>query len=1035
VVGGLIAFGIYVANLPPKPTNEARKETDPVPTPITSSSITVPSVTKPDEGIKDTKPIPTNPIPTKMATVPLKVTTAELLKTAKVSITNDPLKAVNELIELAGRYQTGEPYQPESLLLAAECYRKLLETEPKRVELKGNYASYAQQYFKGRSSLLKDDSEKIDWIVGSQVALLSNEQEPWTLAYRIEKLLHQDKLDVAEEAMLQRFANVLPNQLKDLGGYGRYLQGAIAAKLKNASSAAEAFLKLEKDDITWSPARTKLITTTLEPRLNEHRSKAFQLDQWQQPIKSATDANAWLDLISKFEAWKLNTSGSSETRWLKLLVEATTTKDIASAKDFIKRWPSEEPPAALRMPLAQQLFVLMRIAKEPAEAILPVVSQLFRSLPTMTGSKLSAEETVKLYDGWIQEVSMLTRLANLKGSTADELAKLFGARAQLILENTHATWVRKENRLATAERDLAEALTLTDKRGTPDRAGYLVWQAFAKRELKRSEWKTLASRNKPSNVPPSAVPVLYFLLGNVQLEEARLAKTREARLKLVEEATTQFKNQITESKEKSELNHWLNLGKLGVSQCYLENANYLEMTDRNREGCRKLLEESIKLATEVVKDPQAAHHRADAELALGNACEDFGLLLDEPRHDQAIGHFSTAITLLKDHPLEAKALMNRARAMYRSEDKKHDQQLDEDIRYALTLKPEGDIASELYVLKGLRERLARKYVEARASFDTAINRAASKLFKDDARCKLLELVINLPLSSADMNSSTKMKGRADDIKNLLINVDEVDPQVRDEAEYQVINAWNELDNCYLSLIRLSTQTKDQKVNKDFFWEYLHQLKISKDEMAHWHAAKQEGRLAYYETKIQEAWSSFDMNGGFDQAFEKLVKMPIRERKRKQFAFYSMALNRYDLLLDRSEPLKKHLEESIKQVDRICKFIPESDINAIAFQGFSGLTRFLYWWRHTAQDVDEATREKVRNEARSILEKTLNKTTRNKYAWRWAYALSQLEEKEAKKQAYIAQAIELLGGLTELDISKEQKDVFLSGLERLKKPLK
>lgn len=1036
VVGGIIALGVMMG-LNPKPTNTAQPSssdisTSTAPLPSVAATNTAPVATK-------TAPMETKTNPASTTTTkepePAKVTAKEVLANARKAVASDPKRAAKELLDLAGRYQATEaPFDSESLELAADCYAKLEETEPTRQELRDAYSNYAHEYFNKRSSLLKDDSSEIAWMKGAKVSRLSSEQEPWTLAYRIENILHQIKLNVNDETELLKLSNAMtPKQRATLGKYGDYLQGAMAARLNQPKRAIEAFLKLDNNPASfkWTDNRKSLIISTVQPKLAEHQQRAFQLKQWRTPIASVDDAQTYVNICKKLESWQ-GTKPTKEEGLLSLLVEANGTTTPEQAKDLLKRWPVQETandtkvPEPLTLALYHQQFHLLKIAKEPEEAKLAVADRLYAALQSQESALLTNEEMLKLFDSWLTEISSLTRVSSLKPTERQQLAHIFAGRGKLIIENHYTPWLRKTPRLAAAQDDLETALKLMNEPQSTVSRGLMIWQAYAKRELKQTDWQTGIKSINPSNAPTDALPVLRILLGNINLEKARTSKKRDERLDLVGKATEQFTKVINENKDDNAKLYWLNLGRLGASQSYLEHANYLEIGDKNREACRDYLNLAVKHANDVSRSPNADLFKADLEMALGNAKEDFGLLLDEPRHAEAIKHFSTAITALQGHPLQAKALMNHARAMIRSDVNSYEVEIDSDLKQALALNPQGDIASELLVLKAGRERLARKFKEAKASYQLAVKKAVTKQFKDDANCKLLELAMSLPFN---VTSTTDLQNRTKEIIGALLNLDEMDPQLQNEAEYLMINAWNELDNCYLLLILKGIDTA---ANDELFWKNLNQLKLSTSTLAAWHAAKQEGKyLFHHKQNIQQAWSAFDMNGTFDQAISTMQAMSSKQAQRNKVAFYTLAINKYDLLINRSDPLKKHLEESTRQADRITEILKEDDPYRVTFLGFAGLTRFLHY-RNPPQELTDAAKDKLKKEAISKLEQALKTTRKNLYAWRWAFAMSQMLTDEDKKNGYVKDAIEMLKGLTEAEMSAEQKKVFMTGLEKFLK---
>ncbi len=1041
VIGGIIALGVYVASNP-KITDTSLSSNGIASASINSSTATTPSNTAPVDTapiVKDTKPIPSAPSLTKNTpspTVPtapinIKPTTKQLLANAKKTLTSNPKQTATELLELAGRYQAAEsPFDKESLELAADCYGKLQETEPQRHELRSAYSSYAHEYFKDRSTLLKDDG-KLDWIAGSKVSPLSSEHEPWTLAYRIEKVLHQDTLKPVDEAELSRLSSALTQaQIATLGKYGEYLRGAIAARLSNRKAATEAFLKLDKDPaaFAWSEPRQTLIVSTVQPTLAEHQQRAFQFKKWNSPIASAHDAQAYVNISKKLESWQ-GTKPSEEETLLCLLVEANEATTPEQARDLLKRWPAQvtgKTPETMPLALNHQQFQLLKTAKETEELKLASASKLYTVILSLESASLPKEDMLKLFDSWLTEIASLTRVSNLKPTERQQLAMIFAGRGKLIIDNHYAPWLRKTTRLAEAQDDLKTALNLLNAPDSTVSRGLAIWQAFAKRELKQPDWQAGIKSISISNAPTDALPVLRLLLGNINLEKARTSKKRDERLVLVGKATEQFTNLINETKNDTTRTYWLNLGRLAASQAYLEHANYLEIGDKDREACRKYLTDAANSAKDVGGSPNADLFKADVEMALGNAKEDFGLLLNDPKHDEAIQHFKNAIIALKGDRLQAKALMNRARAMIRAKRPEFSTQIDADLSEALNLKPDDMIASEIYRWQAYQYQQAKKFSEAKAALQAAIRAAKNApltYFGDDARVALLELVMNSPL---DISSTQKLKERIQEITLLLPKLDEIDPQVRAEAEYQQLNGMNEICNCAFLLIK---QGNDVDVHDKLFSQYVTQLKISTQPLAHWHAAKQEGKWLVMKGKTNEAWQAYDMSGTFVQELDAFEKLPTNVALRLKLAFVQLAASRFELLTNNPKLFADVLQPNVEIIDRVRKLISNDFPFAGSLAGYAGFLRNSIL-RINADKLSDAEVRKLKSEALKAFDTAVRIAPQSNVKWGWLSFMVSLEDNLEKKEKYQQQAIDAIQQLPESEMSAAQKKVNIERVQNL-----
>lgn len=1045
VIGGIIALVVYVASNP-RITDTSLSSNGIASASNSSSTATTPSNTAPVDTapiVKDTKPITTAPSLTKntptptvpMATVITRPTAKQLLANAKKTLTSNPQQTATELLELAGRYQAAEsPFDKESLELAAECYGKLQETEPQRQELRSAYSNYAHEYFKDRSTLLKDDGT-LDWIAGSKVSPLSSEQEPWTLAYRIEKVLHQDKLNAVDEAELPKLSSALTTaQMATLGKYGEYLRGAMAARLNNSRGAVEAFLKLENEPASfkWSDNRKSLIISTVQPKSAELQQRAFQLKQWRTPIASADEAQTYVNISKKLESWQ-GTKPTEVEGLLCLLVEANSTSTPDQAQALLKRWPAQVKagdtvPESLPLAMYHQQFQLLKTAKEPEESKLAVADKLYSALQSTESTSLAKQDMLKLFDSWLAEIASLTRVSSLKPTERQQLAMIFAGRGKLIIDNHFAPWLRKTTRLAEAQDDLKTALNLLNAPESTVSRGLAIWQAFAKRELKQPDWQTGIKSITPSNAPTDALPVLRLLLGNINLEKARTSKKRDERLVLVGKATEQFTTLISETKTDTTRTYWLNFGRLAASQAYLEHANYLEISEKDREACRKYLTEAVNCANDVARSPNADLFQADVEMALGNAKEDYGLLLNDPKHDEAIQHFKNAIIALKGDRLQAKALMNRARAMIRAKRPEFSTQIDADLSEALKLKPDDMIASEIYRWQAYQYQQSKRFSEAKVALQAAIRTAKNApltYFGDDARIALLELVMNTPL---DVSSSQKLKERIQEITFLLPKLEEIDPQVRAEAQYQQLNGMNEICNYAFLLIK---QGNDVDVHEKLFSRYVTQLKISTQPLGHWHAARQEGKWLVMKGKTHEAWQAYDMSGTFVQELDAFEKLPASAALRLKLAFVQLAASRFELLTNNPILFADVLQTNVEVIDRVRKLISNDFPFAGSLAGYAGFLRNSIL-KINSEKLSETEVKKLKSEALNAFETAVKIAPHSNVKWGWLMFMVSLEDNPEKKEKYQQQAIDAIQQLPESEMSAAQKKEHIDRVQNMTK---
>ncbi|HMP15973.1 MAG TPA: hypothetical protein PKD72_03035, partial [Gemmatales bacterium] len=750
---------------------------------------------------------------------------------------------------------------------------------------------------------------------------------------------------------------------------------------------------------------------------------------------SPEDAQAWQQLLQKLSQWK-GTRPTGEEAWLAWLAETCEVHTAAEADKLLARIPAE--PARLeaasepcRLAVLYRQLQLKKLNKESAEALMPIISQLVFRLLQSTTLAPGSEELLALFDGWIKDVQLLSKQSNLSSEMIQQLAGLYSGRARLIVENQYAPWLPREERLKTALEDLTTALQVTARQNTAERAGLEVWAAYVRKQLQRNDRRALWKNGQPSNRPAHAVPLLYYLKGEASLEDARAARDRETRLQLVEQSAGHYQKALQETEAAPKQNYWRNLSRLGASQAALEHANYLEVEESNRQLCRQLLEKSLQWAREVASDSAATMLHADAELAQGNACEDFGLLLDEPRHEEAISHFSRAVQLLQGNKLQAKAYVNRARAMLRSEQAKYNEEIDKDLQQAVALNPVGDTASELHLWRAHRQHMAHQLKEAKDTLQLAIKEAVTRYFKDHAYCKLLELVIITPMSPADYGAESKLKDRIQEITELIQQMNAVDPQIQREAEFQTVNALNEINDLLFLLMKLDPDKKDadKKAYEDLFWKYLTQLRASESPVARWHTARHEGKWNIMKGKLPEAWKALDMDGKFVQELSDFEKRSPKDKLRIKYHFLHLATTRFELLVSSPQTLSMHNRKNLQVMERVRQLYTREDPFAAQLTSMAGLLcRNVLKIDDKEKPLTQLEKTRLTKDALSNLREAVAMAPNSPSKWKWLFFITELPEDPAEKNKYKQMTVQAINQLSESQMSAKDKSQYISVVE-------
>lgn len=1033
LVGGIVGGFFYLSKQGPKPTELT--QTDPIrekdpgkeknqekeqEKPKNADNNTPPKA-QPTGTAKNTTP------PKKTPSVePERVSAAALLGQANKALQEKlPVQAAEALLELSKRYQTGEtPFDPTALSYAVECYALLDESQPKRNELRAAFTTYASKQFESQSTLFKADSSEISWTGTSKLVELVPETNLWVQVFHIEKLLHLSTLSPADDAMLQKRLSMLSStQLTDLGVYGQYLQGAIAWQLKDAAKAVKVFSSIDKaaPGITWSAARQSRVVDALKTSLAEHKQKAFQLNRWRNPIVSAEDAIQFASINRKLATWT-DKPPSAEDLPLNLLAESEGTLSEVDARALLARWKVSDLAPPLQQALLYRQFQVQQVAKVAPEEMLPVALQLYNTVQQQPTLQLKAEEAVEMLDTMLASLGSLGQKEDLPLNTKSQVAQLFAARGRLIVENSLANWVKKDNRLKTALSDFDIAVNCSKQKLDSERNGFLVYQAWVKRELKQRDWAPAIRTVNLSNTPGHAQPMLLLLQGWSHLQQGTQARSQADRLKSVKNAQTSFRKLVDDYVSRPEIRYWVNQGRLGASQAYLENANYLEISDREdvRKDCRTQLELAEKYARDVTTDEQAGLLKPEANMALGNALEDFGLLLGEGRHAEAVACFDVAVEAWKNDKQYPRALMNRARAMIRSENTAYDKQIESDLSRAQQAMPEGDIASEIHFLEARVQRKKNNNDEARRQLGLAISTAVSPSFRDEARCSLLELVLYTPVNKSSL---TEVKERIQEISRMQPKVTELDPQIQTRARFLQMESMNAIANYCYELMKTKEELNNYRTP---FLEQLNKLENLSDPIARWHAAKHRGKWLLLQGKYQDAWQAFEINGDFEKLVGSLERMSRNQRQLQLPAFLAMVSARYEALLRLAPILSTQLENNFALVERISRLLPENHPQRVPLTGLAGLLRWKSW---NLLKVEKVTLDRYRTDAVRILQKLLKDQGQHAEAWQWAAALGDLEDDAELSKSLYRKSIELIKSIPETEMGSNDKKNLVTIVEK------
>jgi hypothetical protein len=462
---------------------------------------------------------------------------------------------------------------------------------------------------------------------------------------------------------------------------------------------------------------------------------------------------------------------------------------------------------------------------------------------------------------------------------------------------------------------------------------------------------------------------------------------------------------------------------------------------------RTNLTQAESSARAVLQDSRAVPLEARAQIALGNALEDFGLLLKDNRDRDAITCFATAARLWQGKPQSSLALVSLGRVMIRSNDESKWPQAEAKLKDALALAKEGDVAAEAHFWLAYLYEKRKDFDAAEDGYHQAELQATTLYFKDSARCEAFDLLLKRALNKP---YETTVIQRISLVNSSLPKPELIDPQVRKKAEWLRVKGLNELGNLYFLAARLVPEADRSryltKVNEKA--ELL--LRDKPTEIAELYAARLHAKVFLAKNEIRKAFEATEVAGKIDVLIaqwqvNKKVTDPLLEA-----AILDIANTRFEAFFGDQreiEFLKRRAEESIKWADRLAALLDDNSEYYFLVKGYAGLIRSWVLGNISSGNI---TGEELRTlfksnevtllqDARSNLRAVLDKMPENKFSWRWAYALYILANRDNDKtnaEKYLAQSLQL----AQQQLAKDQPgcDVdkkIISGLELKLKNLK
>jgi serine/threonine protein kinase len=1026
VAGGVVGFiilsnpnrNVVTTSTPPAPTTPTEPEKKRTTEPVRVETRPEKVPTKPDNPIAPT------------------ITEADCLQKASVLLTEKkPAEAVVPLLEVAKHLTvtTPKPQRDQALVLAAQCRALLPDVEEaKKQTLVDTYREWANQYFTELADALRQDAPGIDWKRAAGIVSLASWEQPWVLAFQIERAIHDPQADV--KALRPVVASL--DKLADsrLGVYRHYLRGAARARLGEPDAAAQAFQEITSIDpsIRWD-ARKAEITSTLEGVYDQTKGKLLGALNWEKLGAAAPGLHDLAKFLDGIALWSGRSPSIEDhaVRFLHLIAAKSKVEELKPALDYARKEKlveASELLPALKLAVLAQLTSSTIRSNASALEILPIGHAFIKALET--GAPAVPRETLfRQLNPVIQHLKPLATAAGEVVSVRQQAAYLFGLRGRLVFENQGAPWLGEVATLDTAQADFEIAMQLL--KVVPKDAGrYALYHGVCLLELQHKGWLQAMDGLRVEALAPEVQPLALFLKGSKELELARHAEVQQERLTRIKNADTQLTRCLTILDSGTNLGTFFhNLARIGASTIHLEYANYLEASDpeRHLEEQRDHLKKAEQLAKAAVENASIGTLKPRAQIALGNAIEDFGLLLKENRYREASTHFAAAAKDTKGKPIYVTAKTGLGRVYLRLRELK---QAETELREAALTAAGGASAWEpLYWLGQVHDQ-NQNWLAARDAYQQAEQLATIPYYKHHANLRSFAMLLKMP---TEQPRTTTVPGRIQQINREMPRPDKIDAQVRKEAQHLRVRGLSELGNLHAMAAQFGVDPKTGPPiprQVTHVREQINLLKAEKDDpVAQLHASRLEARVHILFREHRNALDKTNLEGKLTESV-KQVGDPKSDNRLEE-AVLELVTYRFEIALNANPAFVSEYPAMIKMADGLAQALGNQRQLAAIFFGHAGILRFFL--RNHLDTLPAAERkedpEVLARDAIRALERATDAHPEHRDGWKWYYLMCFLEKDKERKQRYAKECLKWAATRPEQEVLsdlKEKLDALLKG---------
>jgi serine/threonine protein kinase len=1019
-----------------------------------STSITVPSATKEiDKPVIDT-PVAKSPVKSPVES-PVESKTPDPV----VPPRRDPFQegkdfmaqrdfrgAVKPLCEFAAG-PAPRTQQQDALALAVRCYHELGPVDAQsKLSLRRAFEALANaSILELQKPLLQDGP--VPWKQALEESRLADPDQIWVNVLWIEAFNH-DSNSVTKEELQQALACLEKHQDFQPHHYRGYLLASAYAGLQEKSKAAAAMATLPPNQPEWTSPRRRAKILSLLAEDYQAKKRQLRLD-WAHLDGAKPEFGQAQKSLAVLRKWQETDQLEDRLLWfLSTAAEAKTPSEFAQACAAAKSIPIAEltkAPDPWHLAFLNRYGELLRQSKNQSTAELVQVAFAFISkLRQLDPAVLSAANRFPYLQEWVQYLLPLTPAAGSESpEVRQHLAQLLSWHGEWVFVQTLADALDSTNSTAAARQDFATAAALVD--ADADRIKLRLWEALSGLELQDPQWhrSLKLSEIQAATLAPDLQPVLFYLQGIRQLEEGRAAKSQKQRLTAVKNGMTQLELAAREWQNISPA-PWrlLQLARIGQSNAHLEYANYLHVAEPapNLKEERDHLRAAEEAARLVLNDAQAVPLHPRAQIALGNALEDFHLLLGENRNRDAKNAFADAERAWHDKPASAPALLSLARLTWRMQDKAQFTTAARQLQQAITFQKErhleeGDLDAEAYFWLAKIAVSRNELDQGDAYYEHAERLAKTPYFRDDAHCERLEILL---IRKTENLTSGALLSRIDQIDRWLPKPEFVDPQIRRKAVLLRLRGLQEQGDLRALLAVLDEKQRNAQINQLSAIEK--RLRNESNDIAYFYACRLQClalRISLRESdpdqanrdRIAQALQISNLDGKWTAYLER-IKDQRKTNPLYESALLELANLRFELQEDYFNYTKGTVVRNLQLVDEILPYVEKESAYFPIMIGHVGLLRSSAL-RPEIQLPADRERTQLRKEAIEHLEQSLRLAPDFKRAWYWNVALFSLlqESDPAKAKACLSKAVTLAMQRPDWEIDQKTKNALKDLLQK------